>query len=75
MQFKSLTQLLNYFREDATCVAYFENLYWEAEPACPHCGYTTVGRTQKGCGKTFTVRTETILEQSNIKFRIWFAAI
>lgn len=82
MQFKSLPQLLDYFKEESTGIAYYENIRWGNEPACPHCGCVTVGRTQrgwrcstKGCGKKFTVRTGTIFEQSNIKFRIWFAAI
>src|SRR5680860_665830 len=82
MEFKSLPQLLDYFKEESTCIEYYENLRWGDEPACPHCGCVTVGRTQrgwrcstKGCGKKFTVRTGTIFEHSNIKFRIWFAAI
>lgn len=82
MQFKSLPQLLDYFREESTCIGYYENLRWGDDVACPHCGCVNVYRTQrgwrfstKGCGKKFTVRTGTIFEQSNIKFRIWFAAI
>ncbi|MFS4493043.1 IS1595 family transposase [Maribacter sp. 2308TA10-17] len=82
MQFSSLLQLLDYFKEESTCIEYYENLRWGDEPACPHCGCVTVGRTQrgwrcstKGCGKKFTVRTGTIFEQSNIKLKVWFAAI
>jgi transposase-like protein len=82
MQFKSLPQLLDYFKDEATGIAYYENIRWGDEPACPHCGCTIVGRTKrgfrcstKGCRKKFSVRTGTIFENSNIKFRIWFAAI
>ena len=82
MQFNSLLQLLDYFKEESTCVEYYENIRWGDEPACPRCGCTIVGRTKigfrcstKGCGKKFSVRTGTIFEQSNIKLKVWFAAI
>ena len=82
MQFNSLLQLLDYFKEESTCVEYYEQIRFSEGLACPHCGCTTVGRTQrgfrcstKGCGKKFTVRTGTIFEQSNIKLKVWFAAI
>ncbi len=82
MQFKSLPQLLDYFKEESTCISHYENIRFGDSPCCAHCGYDKVYRTQrgwrcstKGCGKKFTVRTGTIFEQSNIKFRIWFAAI
>ena len=38
MQFKSLPQLLDYFKEESTCIEYYENIRWGGEPACPHCG-------------------------------------
>jgi len=82
MKFKSLLHLLEYFKDDQTCIEHYEQIRWGNEPACPHCGCTIVGRTQrgfrcstKGCGKKFTVRTGTIFEQSNIPFRVRFAAI
>lgn len=82
MKFKSLLHLLEFFKDDETCIEHYEQIRWGTEPACPHCGCTIVGRTQrgfrcstKGCGKKFTVKTGTIFEQSNIPFRIWFAAI
>ncbi|UII81228.1 IS1595 family transposase [Flagellimonas sp. CMM7] len=82
MQFKSLPQLLDYFKDEATGIAYYENIRWGNEPACPHCGCTNPYKTNRGwkcrdkeCHKKFTVRVGTIFENSKIPFRIWFAAI
>jgi len=82
MQFKSLPQLLDYFKEESTCVEYYENLRWGNEPACPHCGSFNPYKTNRGykcrskeCHKKFTVKVGTIFENSKIPFRIWFAAI
>ena len=82
MHFNSLLQLLDYFKEESTCIDHYEQIRFSDGLACPHCGCTTVGRTQrgfrcsiKGCSKKFTVRTGTIFEQSNIKLKVWFAAI
>src|SRR4051812_28873810 len=38
MNFKSLIQLLDHFKEEATCIAYYEQLRWNGNPVCPHCG-------------------------------------
>jgi transposase-like protein len=82
MQFKSLPQLLDYFKEESTCISYYENLRWGNEPACPHCGSVKPYKTNRGwkcsdrdCYKKFTVKVGTIFENSKIPFRIWFAAI
>lgn len=82
MKFKSLPQLLDYFKDEATGIAYYENIRWGNDPACPHCGCTNPYKTNRGwkcrdkeCHKKFTVRVGTIFENSKIPFRIWFAAI
>lgn len=82
MQFTSLLQLLDYFKEESTCVEYYENLRWGGEPACPHCGSLKPYKTNRGykcsdkeCHKKFTVKVGTIFENSKIPFRVWFAAI
>ncbi|WP_430909231.1 IS1595 family transposase [Maribacter sp. 2-571] len=82
MQFKSLPQLLDYFKEESTGIAYYEQIRWGDEPACPHCGALKPYKTNRGwkcsdkeCRKKFTVRVGTIFENSKIPFRIWFAAI
>tara|TARA_R110002049_G_scaffold304060_4_gene498956 strand:+ start:6032 stop:6964 length:933 start_codon:yes stop_codon:yes gene_type:complete len=82
MNFKSLPQLLDYFKEESTGIAYYEQIRWGDAPACPHCGSVKPYKTNRGwkcrdkeCHKKFTVRVGTIFENSKIPFRIWFAAI
>lgn len=82
MNFKSLPQLLDYFREEKTCIEYYEQIRWNGKPVCPHCGNEKVYKTNRGhkcankeCHKKFTVKVGTIFENSKIPFRIWFAAI
>lgn len=82
MNFKSLPQLLDYFREESTCKEYYEQIRWGNDVACPHCGCVKAYRTKRGfrcsdkdCKKDFTVTTGTIFHNSNIPLRIWFAAI
>ncbi|MFX0555732.1 IS1595 family transposase [Maribacter sp. CXY002] len=82
MNFKSLPQLLDYFKEESTCIEYYENIRWGNDPACPHCGGLNPYKTNRGykcrnkeCHKKFTVKVGTIFENSKIPFRIWFAAI
>lgn len=83
MNFKSLPQLLDYFKDEKTCTKYYEQLRWNGKPICPHCStdkkpYNT-NRGYKcsysNCGKKFTVKVGTIFENSKIPFRTWFAAI
>ena len=81
-QFKSLIQLLDYFKDDATCVKYLANSRWGNEPSCPHCGNVGAYVTNRGfkckakeCHKKFTVTTGTIFENTKISLRYWFAAI
>ncbi|MDG5490538.1 IS1595 family transposase [Psychroserpens sp. SPM9] len=82
MNFKSLPQLLDYFKEESTCRDYYQQIRWNGEEACPHCGSLKVYTTKRGfrcgdkeCRKDFTVTTGTIFHNSNIPLRIWFAAI
>jgi transposase-like protein len=83
MNFKSLPQLLDYFKDEETCVKYYENIRWGDNPVCPHCGSErTPYKTNRGwkcsdkdCHKKFTVRVGTIFENSKIPLRIWFAGI
>lgn len=82
MNFKSLPQLLDHFRDEQTCIDYYEQIRWGGEPVCPHCDGENPYTTKRGyrcrnkeCRKDFTVRVGTIFENSKISFRIWFAAI
>jgi len=81
-QFKSLIQVLDFFKEETTCVAYLANSRWGGEPSCPHCGNVGAYVTNRGfkckakeCHKKFTVTTGTIFENTKISLRTWFAAM
>ena len=81
-QFKTLPQLLDYFKDEETCIAYLEQQRWGGTPACPFCGIVDPYKTNRGykcrdkeCHKKFTVKVGTVYENSKIPLRIWFAAI
>lgn len=81
MNFKTLTECLDYFKEESTCIAYLEQQRWGGTPACPFCGVINPYRTNRGfkcrektCGKKFTVKVGTIYENSKISLRNWFVA-
>lgn len=80
--FKNLIQLLDFFKDEATCVNYLASSRWGNEPACPHCGNVGAYVTNRGykckakeCHKKFTVTTGTVFENTKIELRYWFAAI
>ncbi len=83
MNFKSITQLLDYFKDEATCISYYEQQRWKGKPVCPFCKSEKAPyRTNRGfrcadktCDKKFTVKTGTIFGGSKIPFRTWFGAI
>lgn len=82
MNFKSLPQLLDYFKDEKTCAEYFEKQRWGGVITCPHCGHEKAYRTNRGfkcasktCYKKFTVKVGTIFENSNISLRLWYATI
>ncbi|HXD92777.1 MAG TPA: IS1595 family transposase [Bacteroidia bacterium] len=81
-QFKSLLQVLDYFKEETTCVKYLAVQRWGETPCCPHCGNVGAYVTNRGfkckakeCGKKFTVTTASIFENTKISLRYWFATI
>ena len=82
MNFKSLPQLLDYYKDEATCIEYYENIRWGGNPVRPHCGSENPYKTNRGykcsnneCYKKFTVKVGAIFENSKVPFRIWFAPI
>src|ERR1700759_1430517 len=81
-QFKNLIQVLDYFKNEDTCITYLANSRWGETPCCPHCGNTKAYVTNRGykcaakeCHKKFTVTTGTIFENTKISLRLWFATI
>ncbi|MGZ3945811.1 MAG: IS1595 family transposase, partial [Mucilaginibacter sp.] len=81
-QFKSLLQVLDYFKNEETCIQYLADQRWSETPSCPHCGNVGAYVTNRGfkckakeCQKKFTVTTGTIFENTKISLRLWFATI
>src|SRR5438105_3350909 len=81
-QFKSLLQVLDYFKDEKTCINHLALSRWGETPCCPHCGNVGAYITDRGykcrakeCRKKFTVTTGTIFESTKISLRLWFAAM
>jgi len=81
-KFKSVIQVLDYFKDEAFCKKYVEQQRWKGVITCPHCGYThKIYHTKRGykcgnpeCYKKFSVLVGTMMEDTKIKLRYWFAA-
>jgi transposase-like protein len=81
-QFKSLIQVLDYFKNEETCISYLAQQRWGETPCCPHCGNTKAWKTNRGytcaakeCSKKFSVTSGTIFENTKLSLRLWFATI
>ncbi|GAB3918384.1 IS1595 family transposase [Mucilaginibacter boryungensis] len=81
-QFKSLKQVIHYFKDETTCKAYLAKQRWGDTPSCPHCGNVGAYVTNRGfkckakeCAKKFSVTSGTIFENTKIPLSDWFAAI
>jgi transposase-like protein len=81
-KFNSLIQVLDFFKDETTCVNYLAASRWGETPTCPHCGNIGAYVTNRGfkckakeCHKKFTVTTGTIFENTKISLRLWFAAM
>lgn len=83
LPFESIAELFEYFKDEKTCLEYFEQQQWGGKPICPFCGhnrsYKVTGRGYKcannKCYKHYTVKVGTIFENSKVPMRKWFAAI
>ena len=72
------------FPTNAAAECWFAWQRWQGEETCPHCRSLSI---QKGaqhksmpyrcrsCGKRFSVRTGTVMESSNLGYRIWALAM
>lgn len=80
--FKSLTDFLDYFNNEQTCLAYFEAIRFKNGEFCPHCNHNKINRFKDGkrfrcvkCKRDFTLKTNTIFGESKVTLRQWFTAI
>lgn len=83
-KFKTLIELLTYFREEQTCRDYLELIRWNGKIVCPYkeCKHDYVFKYTDGkrykcakCQRQFSVKVGTIFEDSKISLQKWFAAI
>ncbi len=74
------------FPDSATAEAWFAQRRWNGTPACPHCGSENVQSgakhktmpyrcREKECAKRFSVKTGTVMQNSNLDYQVWAIAI
>ena len=80
----SAFEFLDKIPDEAAATAFFENRRWGDNPTCPHYKSENVGRTSasspmpwrcRSCRKHFSVRTNTVMAQSQIPLKKWLYAI
>lgn len=80
----STFQLLEMIPDEETAIEFIENRRWPDKVICPHCGSPHTSPisnrpahqcSTRGCRKQFSVRTDTIFENSRIPLRKWIYAI
>lgn len=81
-RFKTIADLLDFFKDEETCRKYFEQVRFRGGDYCPHCGHTHINRFTGGkryrcakCKKDFSIKTKTLFDDSKIPLRKWFVAI
>lgn len=81
-EFKTLPQLFDFFKNEETCIAYWEQIRWNGNTTCPHCDSENPYKTNRGykcrnveCQKKFTAIVGTIFENTKLPLRTWFAAM
>jgi transposase-like protein len=80
--FESLSELMDAFPDEQSCVNHFRAIRWRAGKFCPYCGSTRVydfsdKRTHKcaDCRQRFSIKVGTIFEDTKLPLRKWFIAI
>ena len=82
-EFDSLFSMMQALNDEEKCVDHFRAVRWPNGVVCPHCGsykvYNLANGTHKcgesGCAIKFSVRYDTIFEDSKISLQKWFMAI
>lgn len=81
-EFKSILELVTYFKDEKTCLKSIEEHFWGGEIHCPHCGMDKIYRFSdgirykcSGCSGQFTLKIGTIFENSKVPLVKWFLAM
>lgn len=82
---KTLLQAVAYFTDDAKCVEFLSNFRWaDGKPHCPKCGSDNVCSLtsrpayrcrEKGCRKSFSLKTGSVMEDSPLPITKWVPAL
>lgn len=77
-----LITLMDKFHSEERCREYLEELRWPDGIHCPRCACTTISRIKSrnqfdcdACRYQFSVKSGTILHDSHLPLRKWFAAV
>jgi transposase-like protein len=80
--FNSLIDLIEYFDTEQKCIDYLTERRWLDNIECPHCKHEKVYKFSDkkrykcaSCREQFTVKTDSIFEDTKIALRKWFIAI
>lgn len=80
-KFKSLSDLVNYFKDEQTCSRYLAEKRWHGAPTCPKCNCKKIYHRSDGrfvckdCGYTFSVKAGTVFQDTKLPLLTWFKAI
>lgn len=82
-EFKNLIEMTQVFSDEKKCIEHFRAVRWANGVSCPHCGslkvYTLADETHKCgeelCAQKFSVRYNTIFQDSKLPLQKWFMAI
>lgn len=82
-QFDSLLSMMQVFTEEKKCIDHFRAVRWPNGVVCPHCGSCSIYHLENGthkcgekeCALKFSVRYDTIFEDSKLPLMKWFMAI
>lgn len=80
--FNSLFDVVEYFKDEKTCLAYLQEWRWKGEMECPHCGHEKAYKFSDGirfkcadCRKQFTAKVGTFFQSSLVPLKKWFMAM
>ena len=82
----SLVKILRMFPDNDAAEKWFAETRWPEGPHCPYCGSVNVQSgakhktmpyrcREKGCRKKFSVRTNTVMADSNLPYQTWAVGI
>ena len=83
---RAIAEIMRKLPDDASAERWLAAWRWPKGPACPHCGSTRVQSgashptmayrcREKACRKRFSVRTATVMQASNLGYRVWAVAV